>query len=378
MISRHVFSLAWLLALALNLCTLAAEEPAPQKKSTSKAVDPNDKEQVEIKKELQLLDKVFRRRLLLHYLKEEKEKREAVLKALAPDSAASIKRLLEKESAFNQLDYHFLEKMENCEKRLLSQLRRDKFQGVEDLLEFVRDKKHPDTAAYASLMGTVKMNFRYARRKKLITDEDFAKDLASRLIESALRIQGTAGHAVVELARVIWQDKKPEELPAWWFDPASGPISFEFAPVPPSPEYPKVDLNRATEEELLTLPSVEQEIAEAIGKYAQKKGFQGPEELRLVKEIPKHLLRPLQTLCTASHLKKKKKWTVMVFLNAANNLEPFGIEDLNEMEKVGSSREVNVVVELARYYSELKSPPVSNAYFANPLAERPRVFCCKR
>jgi len=84
MIARHVFSLVWLLALALSLCTLAAEDPVPQKKSTSKAVDPNDKEQVEIKKELQLLDKVFRRRLLLHYLKEEKEKREAVLKVLAP------------------------------------------------------------------------------------------------------------------------------------------------------------------------------------------------------------------------------------------------------------------------------------------------------
>ena len=53
--ARHLFSLVWLLALALSLCTLAAEEPAPQEKSTSKAVDPNDKEQVQIKKELQLL-----------------------------------------------------------------------------------------------------------------------------------------------------------------------------------------------------------------------------------------------------------------------------------------------------------------------------------
>jgi len=374
MTSRHLYSTIWLLSLALGLCTFAAEEPASQEKPTSKDMDPNDKNHVEIRKELQLLDKVFRRRLLLHYLKQEKEKRDAVLKELAPDSAASIKALLEKESKFKQLDYHFLEKMENCKTRLLSQLWKDKFQGVEDLLEFVRDKKHPNTAAYASLMGTVEMNFRYARRKKLIDDEDFAKDIAARLTESTLRIQGTAGHAVVELARVTWQDKKPEEVPAWWFDPASGPISFEFAPVPPSPEYPKVDLNQATEKELLALPSVEQEMAQAIRKYAQKKGFQGPEELRLVKEIPKHLLGPLQTLCTTSHLEKKKKWTVMVFLNAANNLEPFGIEDLNEMEKIGSSREVNVVVELARYYSKLKSPPASNAYFANPLAERPRVF----
>ena len=374
MTSRYYYLTVWLLSLVLAFSTLAAEEPTPQEKPASKAVDPNEKDRVEIKEELKLLDKVFRRRLLLHYLKEEKEKRDAVLKELAPDSATSIMALLEKESKFNQLDYHFLEKMDNCKRRLLTQLRRDKFQGVEDLLEFVRDKKHPDTAAYASLMGTVAINFRYARRKKLIADEDFAKDLAARLTESTLRIQGTAGHAVVELAHATWQDKKPEEVPAWWFDPSSGPISFEFAPVPPSPEYPKVDLNQATEKELLALPSVEQEMALAMRKYAQKNGFQGPEELRFIKEIPKHLLGPLQTLCTTSDIKKKKKWTVMVFLNAANNLEPFGIEDLNEMEKVGSSREVNVVVELARYYSKLKSPPTSSAYFVNPLAERPRVF----
>jgi hypothetical protein len=50
---------------------------------------------------------------------------------------------------------------------------------------------------------------------------------------------------------------------------------------------------------------------------------------------------------TASHAPRPKKWTVMVFLNAANNLEPYGIEDMNEMEKIGSTRDVNVVVELA-------------------------------
>jgi catechol 2,3-dioxygenase-like lactoylglutathione lyase family enzyme len=135
-----------------------------------------------------------------------------------------------------------------------------------------------------------------------------------------------------------------------------------------------VDLNQASQEELLVLPLLEREAAEAIHKYAEEKGFQGPEELRLIPQVPRHLLYPLQTLCTASHVKKQKKWTVMVFLNAANNLEAFGVEDLNEMEKVGSSREVNIVVELARHYPELKSPPVVSSYFYNPLAERHRVF----
>ncbi len=44
----------------------------------------------------------------------------------------------------------------------------------------------------------------------------------------------------------------------------------------------------------------------------------------------------------------QKEWTFMVFLNAKNNLEKYGMDDINEMETVGSSSKVNVVVELGR------------------------------
>jgi hypothetical protein len=43
-----------------------------------------------------------------------------------------------------------------------------------------------------------------------------------------------------------------------------------------------------------------------------------------------------------------KEWTVMVFVNAKNNLESYGLKDVNEMEMVGSSDKVNVIVELGR------------------------------
>lgn len=44
----------------------------------------------------------------------------------------------------------------------------------------------------------------------------------------------------------------------------------------------------------------------------------------------------------------EKEWTVMVFINAKNDLEYYGLKDLNEMEVVGSSGQMNVVVELGR------------------------------
>ena len=42
------------------------------------------------------------------------------------------------------------------------------------------------------------------------------------------------------------------------------------------------------------------------------------------------------------------EWTVMVFLNGKNDLEKFALRDINEMEMVGSSDKVNIVVEAGR------------------------------
>jgi len=43
--------------------------------------------------------------------------------------------------------------------------------------------------------------------------------------------------------------------------------------------------------------------------------------------------------------REKKKWTVLIFLNADNNLERFGYGDIRELEKVGSTSDVDVVVQ---------------------------------
>ena len=42
------------------------------------------------------------------------------------------------------------------------------------------------------------------------------------------------------------------------------------------------------------------------------------------------------------------EWTIMVFVNGKNNLEKFALRDVNEMEMIGSTDKVNVVVQLGR------------------------------
>ncbi len=46
---------------------------------------------------------------------------------------------------------------------------------------------------------------------------------------------------------------------------------------------------------------------------------------------------------TPANAAAAKDWTVAVFLNADNNLDPFGVEDQQEMTKVGSSDFLNIV-----------------------------------
>lgn len=41
------------------------------------------------------------------------------------------------------------------------------------------------------------------------------------------------------------------------------------------------------------------------------------------------------------------EWTFLVFLNGNNSLDFFGPEDINEMEQVGSTTKINVVVQWA-------------------------------
>lgn len=44
---------------------------------------------------------------------------------------------------------------------------------------------------------------------------------------------------------------------------------------------------------------------------------------------------------------QEKEWTMLVFINGHNNLDRFGKDDINEMEQVGSTDQVNVVVQWA-------------------------------
>jgi hypothetical protein len=60
------------------------------------------------------------------------------------------------------------------------------------------------------------------------------------------------------------------------------------------------------------------------------------------------LLPPMLPAAPADAPAAEKLWTFMVYLSADNNLEPAGIHDFNEMETVGSTDDINIIVQFDR------------------------------
>lgn len=84
-------------------------------------------------------------------------------------------------------------------------------------------------------------------------------------------------------------------------------------------------------------------LVKAEVNFDNGKAYDISEEIKNVENIS------VPELSDKSFLNKnQKEWTIMVFLNAKNDLERFGIKDMNEMEMVGSSDQVNIVVEMGR------------------------------
>ncbi|MFQ3548554.1 MAG: clostripain-related cysteine peptidase [Armatimonadota bacterium] len=56
----------------------------------------------------------------------------------------------------------------------------------------------------------------------------------------------------------------------------------------------------------------------------------------------------LTTLLSVEEAKQHGKWTILVYLNADNDLESSGIHNMNQMESIGSTRDVRIVVQMDR------------------------------
>jgi hypothetical protein len=61
------------------------------------------------------------------------------------------------------------------------------------------------------------------------------------------------------------------------------------------------------------------------------------------------IAQPGWNIDNPAYVQPTKTWTVLVYLDGANNLETYGLLNVNQMETVGSSSAVNIIVQFKRY-----------------------------
>ena len=76
--------------------------------------------------------------------------------------------------------------------------------------------------------------------------------------------------------------------------------------------------------------------------------FDGKGDLKTMIQSISESVPAAEAVSPEAENKGPKEWTIMVFVNAKNNLESYGLKDVNEMEMVGSNDGVNIVAELGR------------------------------
>ena len=69
-------------------------------------------------------------------------------------------------------------------------------------------------------------------------------------------------------------------------------------------------------------------------------------------DIPSAPAAPAATSAASGAPAKPAQWTLMVFANGKNNLEPYAIHNFKQMESIGSNETINIVVELGRYKND--------------------------
>jgi Clostripain family len=57
---------------------------------------------------------------------------------------------------------------------------------------------------------------------------------------------------------------------------------------------------------------------------------------------------PGWVVTSRADIQPRKKWTVLVYINGANDLETYGVLNMNQMEKIGSTEDVNMVTQFKR------------------------------
>lgn len=257
-----------------------------------------------------------------------------------------------KQDFINNIGYHAL---------------RGKFQGVDNLVKYM--EKAPNGSFMGDLLQTSIERLSYDARTagpEAAAQIEPAIASLSGLLEQAAKM---ASHKIPQTMVEKTMEWPFEKFWAWYEAGMKVSVSDDNQ-IGSAFQSSKLDLNRASLAQLQALPGFSPEMAGAIHEFIKaNKGVNTYNDLmkpifgvlstqyegREAAIRTGAIIQSLQVITYISDsAREKRKWTMMIFINADNDLEGAGIGDINEMEQVGSTDQVNIVVQIDRHKDVIK------------------------
>jgi hypothetical protein len=243
-----------------------------------------------------------------------------------------------------------------------------RFQGVDNLQKYM--EKAPNGAFMGDLLKSA-----YERLSFDAKSAD--SETSARITPTLNTLQKLLEHCGKLVTRQVPQTmvQKVLEWPFdkfWpWYEGGMKVGVSDQNQIGPAFQSSKLDLNRASLQQIKALPGFSEDMAKEVhGFIAARKGINSYKELMkplftsLSREYEPRdaalrtnaIIESLQLITYISDAAlEKRKWTMMIFINADNDLEGAGIGDINEMEQVGSTDQVNIVVQIDRHKDTVKN-----------------------
>lgn len=211
------------------------------------------------------------------------------------------------------------------------------------LLEKVQNSDEAFVASFVELLKFVEKSLKFQAMDHPIEGlSDFVK--YSKELQSSKKSEDQLNQI-----SSLYESMDKMDIPIWWYDDKNYQILYQTK-LAQSKDLNVLDLNSASAEDLSNIEGIEPAQAQKLVQHKDDNGeFENIREIIDVLSLSEEEFDIVKSFITVkTSVSGKKKWTVMVYITASNDLEMFGLSDVNEMETIGSSEDVNIVVQLDR------------------------------
>jgi len=273
------------------------------------------------------------------------------LKNVDPNSYLGEKMPLLVKGLYSRVNSGYQEKLEDLTEKIttlvvVSMLKNDTA-AIDEVVKLLKRQNGTAAAAFASLTDQIVSAMKFQMNSNASLSNSYMKE-TMKTLEGFKSAFGKSSLADFD-AKNGEKLKKMNHKRLWKM--ISAYILIEVADLPSEIErIGKMDINKISQADLLKIPGVSEDAAKKIMDYKAEKGvITSVQELDAIKGIGPKMIRKLKTgLYSGDFVVPEKEWTVLCFINGDNNLELASLMGINVMERVGSTANMNVVVQIDR------------------------------